>query len=258
MAIAFFYAVGTAIGGITGPLLFGKLVATKDAGQVFWGYILGAALMIGAGIVQAVIGIEAAQKNLEDVAKPLSAEAAEGAEDEQRPTADAGAPRRAAAGGAASGRARGSARASAPASRARRGRRSCRARRERCPTRTPTTRWPPWSAPCAKPDRTGWSGARWAPGSTAVSGDPAATGAPSVSPSAAATSSAPDDRASSPDKPFGGERAVQILPDGRRSGRRSSTTAVARAGTRPSTSPAPPITASEQQQSAPPAGSGPA
>jgi MFS family permease len=91
MAIAFFYAVGTAIGGITGPLLFGKLVATKDAGQVFWGYILGAALMVGAGIVQAVMGIEAAQKNLEDVAKPLSAEAAEGAEDEQRPTADAGA-----------------------------------------------------------------------------------------------------------------------------------------------------------------------
>ena len=85
MAIAFFYAVGTAIGGITGPLLFGKLVATKDVGQVFWGYILGAALMVGAGIVQAIIGIEAAQKNLEDVAKPLSAEAAEGAEDEQRP-----------------------------------------------------------------------------------------------------------------------------------------------------------------------------
>ena len=88
MAIAFFYAVGTAIGGITGPLLFGKLVATKDVGQVFWGYILAAALMIGAGIVQAILGIEAAQKNLEDVAKPLSAQAAEGAEDDQRPAAD--------------------------------------------------------------------------------------------------------------------------------------------------------------------------
>ena len=44
---------------------------------MFWGYILGAALMIGAGIVQAVIGVEAAQKNLEEVAKPLSAEEAE-------------------------------------------------------------------------------------------------------------------------------------------------------------------------------------
>ena len=80
LAIAFFYAIGTAAGGITGPLLFGKLVATEDAGQVFWGYVLGAALMIAAGIVQALIGVEAAQKDLEEVAKPLSAEAAEGAE----------------------------------------------------------------------------------------------------------------------------------------------------------------------------------
>ena len=80
LAIAFFYAIGTAAGGITGPLLFGKLVATEDAGQVFWGYMLGAALMIAAGIVQATIGVEAAQKDLEEVAKPLSAEAAEDAE----------------------------------------------------------------------------------------------------------------------------------------------------------------------------------
>jgi MFS family permease len=84
LAIAFFYAVGTAAGGITGPLLFGKLVESKDAGEVFWGYILGAALMIAAGIVQAAIGVEAAQKDLEDVAKPLSAEAAEEADDEPR------------------------------------------------------------------------------------------------------------------------------------------------------------------------------
>jgi len=80
LAIAFFYAVGTAAGGITGPLLFGKLVASEDAGQVFWGYMLGAALMIAGGIVQAVIGVEAAQKDLEEVAKPLSAKAAEAAE----------------------------------------------------------------------------------------------------------------------------------------------------------------------------------
>ena len=78
LAIAFFYAVGTAVGGITGPLLFGKLIETGKETNVFWGYILGASLMIAAGIVQAVIGVEAARKNLEDVAKPLSAEAAEG------------------------------------------------------------------------------------------------------------------------------------------------------------------------------------
>jgi MFS family permease len=57
LAIAFFYAVGTAAGGITGPLLFGKLVESEEAGQVFWGYMLGAALMIAAGVVQAVLGI---------------------------------------------------------------------------------------------------------------------------------------------------------------------------------------------------------
>jgi MFS family permease len=80
LAIAFFYAVGTAVGGISGPLLFGKLVQSGDEGQVFYGYVLGAALMIVAGIVEAVLGIEAAQRELEDVAKPLSAEAAEDAE----------------------------------------------------------------------------------------------------------------------------------------------------------------------------------
>jgi hypothetical protein len=125
LAIAFFYAVGTAIGGISGPLLFGKLVATKDVSQVFWGYILGAVLMILGGIVQALIGIEAAQKNLEDVAQPRSAQEAEGAEgaenaaDQKHPTSQTatGCHLRAAFGGGC---------ASGPASRARRGRRSCR------------------------------------------------------------------------------------------------------------------------------------
>jgi MFS family permease len=95
LAIAFFYAVGTAAGGITGPLLFGKLVESGDAGQVFWGYMLGAVLMIAAGIVQAAIGVEAAQKDLEQIAKPLSAEAAEGeGEGEGEPAAPARAERR--------------------------------------------------------------------------------------------------------------------------------------------------------------------
>jgi hypothetical protein len=84
LAIAFFYAVGTAVGGITGPLLFGKLIETGKETNVFWGYILGAALMIAAGIVQAVLGIEAARRDLEDIAKPLSAEAVEDDEVEQR------------------------------------------------------------------------------------------------------------------------------------------------------------------------------
>lgn len=77
MAISFFYAVGTAIGGISGPLLFGKLVASGDEGNVALGYALGAVLMIIGGVIQAVLGVEAAQKELEDIAKPLSAEDAE-------------------------------------------------------------------------------------------------------------------------------------------------------------------------------------
>ena len=84
MAIAFFYAVGTAVGGITGPLLFGKLIETGKETNVFWGYVLGASLMIVAGIIQAVIGVEAARKNLEDIAKPLSAEEAEESEPAER------------------------------------------------------------------------------------------------------------------------------------------------------------------------------
>ena len=81
LAIALFYAIGTAIGGITGPLLFAKLVGSGDATQVAYGYLIGAALMIGAGLVQATIGIEAAQQRLEDIATPLTAEEGEEATD---------------------------------------------------------------------------------------------------------------------------------------------------------------------------------
>ena len=42
MAISFFYAVGTAIGGITGPLLFGKLIESGGETNVMYGYLLGA------------------------------------------------------------------------------------------------------------------------------------------------------------------------------------------------------------------------
>ena len=79
IALAFFYAVGTGIGGVTGPLLFGKLVETEQEINVFYGYLLGAVLMIAAGIAEWFIGVEAAGKSLEDVARPLTAEEDEGA-----------------------------------------------------------------------------------------------------------------------------------------------------------------------------------
>jgi MFS family permease len=74
MALAFFYAVGIGIGGVTGPALFGKLVETGKEINVFWGYLIGAILMIGAGIAEWLVGVEAAGRSLEDVARPLTAE----------------------------------------------------------------------------------------------------------------------------------------------------------------------------------------
>ena len=79
MAIAFFYAVGTGLGGIIGPVLFGKYIE-QGRSQVAFGYYLGAGLMIAAGLVELVLGVEAAQRSLEDIATPLtSVEAAEDA-----------------------------------------------------------------------------------------------------------------------------------------------------------------------------------
>ena len=48
LAIAFFYAVGTGVGGVIGPWLFGILIETGSRASVFAGYLLGVALMIAA------------------------------------------------------------------------------------------------------------------------------------------------------------------------------------------------------------------
>nr|WP_269329613.1 MFS transporter [Kineosporia babensis] len=73
MAIAFFYAVGTGLGGIIGPLLFGRLVETESFSAVAGGYYLGAGLMLVAGLLEWWIGVDAENRNLEDIAAPLSA-----------------------------------------------------------------------------------------------------------------------------------------------------------------------------------------
>jgi MFS family permease len=77
IAIALFYAFGTALGGIVGPTLFGALIQSGNVHDIFWGYAAGAALMIAAGIVEIFLGVEAAGRTLEDIATPLSAEEAE-------------------------------------------------------------------------------------------------------------------------------------------------------------------------------------
>ncbi len=72
LAIAFFYAVGTGIGGIVGPWLFGVLIDTGSRVSVFGGYLLGAVLMILGGLVAGRWGVAAERKPLETVARPLT------------------------------------------------------------------------------------------------------------------------------------------------------------------------------------------
>ncbi len=76
LAIAFFFAVGTALGGITGPLLFGKFIASGDETQVAIGFFIGAALMALGGITEIFLGVKAEGQKLEDIAEPLTAAAA--------------------------------------------------------------------------------------------------------------------------------------------------------------------------------------
>ncbi len=72
LAIAFFYAVGTGVGGIFGPWLFGSLIETGSRYSVFAGYALGALLMVIAAAIAAHWGVAAERKPLEQVAHPLS------------------------------------------------------------------------------------------------------------------------------------------------------------------------------------------
>jgi MFS family permease len=78
LAIAGFFAVGTAIGGITGPLLFGHLIDSGSVSQVAFGFYLGAAVMAIGGIAEIAFGVKAEGMALEDIAKPLTAQDAEG------------------------------------------------------------------------------------------------------------------------------------------------------------------------------------
>jgi MFS family permease len=73
MAIAIVYCAGTLVGGALAPTLFGILIATRSPVAVFHGYLLGAAAMIVAAIVELAVGVEAARRMLEDVAPPLAA-----------------------------------------------------------------------------------------------------------------------------------------------------------------------------------------
>ena len=72
LAIALFYAVGTGIGGVAGPALFGALVDTGSRASVFAGYLFGAGLMIAAAAIAWRYAIAAERRPLESVARPLA------------------------------------------------------------------------------------------------------------------------------------------------------------------------------------------
>jgi MFS family permease len=94
LSIAFFYAVGTAAGGIAGPLLFGHLIASGSESQVAVGFFIGAGVMTLGGVAELLFGVRAEQERLEDVAEPLTAEGAEGAEGEEPERAEGEVPER--------------------------------------------------------------------------------------------------------------------------------------------------------------------
>ncbi len=72
LAIAFFYAIGTGVGGVAGPLLLSELISTGSRDRVAVGYFIGALLMIAAAAVESLWGVAAERKSLETVARPLS------------------------------------------------------------------------------------------------------------------------------------------------------------------------------------------
>ena len=63
MAIALFYAVGTGI-AVASPSIFGALIATHSRTNVFYGYIIGASLMIAAGLIAAFLAVPAERRFL--------------------------------------------------------------------------------------------------------------------------------------------------------------------------------------------------
>jgi MFS family permease len=73
LAIAFFYAVGTGIGGVAGPWFFAALIDTGSRWSVFGGYLLGSVLMLAAAVIAPRFGVAAERKPLESVSRPLAA-----------------------------------------------------------------------------------------------------------------------------------------------------------------------------------------
>jgi MFS family permease len=74
LAIALFFSIGTATGGVVAPWLFGTLIGTGSRFHVFYGYVAGSAVMLIAAVMELAIGVRAEMQSLEKVATPLSTE----------------------------------------------------------------------------------------------------------------------------------------------------------------------------------------
>jgi MFS family permease len=72
LAIACFYALGTALGGSIAPSVFGRLIETGSAWHVSLGYIVAALLLLAAAVAEFKLGVDAEGKSLESIADPLS------------------------------------------------------------------------------------------------------------------------------------------------------------------------------------------
>ncbi|MEV0233799.1 MFS transporter [Nonomuraea sp. NPDC050786] len=73
LAIAFFFAIGTAAGGIAGPLVFASLVESGVPGDTALAFSIGGFVMIAGGLVELLFGVKAERKSLESIATPLTA-----------------------------------------------------------------------------------------------------------------------------------------------------------------------------------------
>jgi MFS family permease len=72
-AIAVFFAIAQCFGAM-GPWIYGHLIGDgTDRVPLFYGYLLGAGVMVLGGLVAAFIGVSAEGKSLEDIATPLAA-----------------------------------------------------------------------------------------------------------------------------------------------------------------------------------------
>lgn len=72
MGISLFYALGTAVGGIAGPAVFGALIQSGERGNIMMGYLFGAALMVAAAATAWRLAFAAEGQPLEALARPLS------------------------------------------------------------------------------------------------------------------------------------------------------------------------------------------